>query len=489
VQLNDVYEVFPVSVEVNGHIEPRGGLAYAATMIRDARGRGPTLVLHAGDLLGPSVLSTALNHHGAQMIEALNALGVDAATFGNHEFDDRCRVLAQRISESHFSWLSANVELPPEAGLATDRVERYRIVRVNGLRVGLFGLSLPLSPISGCGSGLITFRDPIDAAREAVEALTHDNADVIIAVTHLPMAVDRALAESFPAIDLIVGGHEHEPLDARVGRTLITKAGANAEALGVITLTVTRTRGKSVIDARWTRQAVDPSSVAADPEVTRVLAPYARELEPFARVIGRSTVPLDAREEVVREGESNLGNYVADAMREAMQTDAALINGGAFRDDRVIPAGPLTLGDLHTVLPFTNRLVAIRVTGVELLAALENGVSLTGHKAGRFPQVSGIRFAFNPNRAPGRRVMRAWVGDVPVDPNRTYTLATTEFLIQRDSIDAYTLKEEVLQRGGLLTEVVMERLQTGSPIRPRVEGRIERVSDADGNEAPGSMRP
>ena len=107
----------------------------------------------------------------------------------------------------------------------------------------------------------------------------------------------------------------------------------------MITLTVTRTRGKSVIDARWTRRTVDPSSVAADPEVTRVLAPYARELAPLARVIGRSAVPLDAREEVVREGESNLGNYVADAMREAMRTDAALINGGAFRDDRIIPAG------------------------------------------------------------------------------------------------------------------------------------------------------
>jgi 2',3'-cyclic-nucleotide 2'-phosphodiesterase (5'-nucleotidase family) len=489
VQFNDVYEIFPVPVRVNGDTERRGGLAYAATMIREERLRGPTLVLHAGDLLGPSVLSTALGHQGAQMIAALNAIGVDAATFGNHEFDDRCRVLARRIAESRFQWLSANVAFPADAGPPADRVARYRVFLVGGLRVGVFGLSLPLGPVGGCGTGAITFRDPLDAAREAVGELIREQVDVVIALTHLPIAVDRALAASLPAIDLIVGGHEHEPMEARVGRTVITKAGANAVALGVITLSASSTRDGRVVTARFARRAVDPDSVAADPEVARALEPYARDLEPFTRVIGRSDVPLDAREEVVREAESNAGDFVADAMRRAMNADVALINGGSFRDDRVIPAGPITLGDLYTALPFPNRLVTVRVSGAELLAALENGVSRSGHKAGRFPQVSGVRMAFNPDAPPGQRIIRAAVGDEPIDPARSYTLATTEYLISRESIDGYALPGNVLQRGPLLNAVLLERLRTASPIRPRLDGRIARGRGGPAHVSPDPTRP
>ncbi len=127
-QMNDVYELFPVQTEVDGAPVSRGGLAYATTLIAQQRREGPTLLLHAGDLLFPSLLSNKLKHQGAQMIAAFNLLQVDLATFGNHEFDQGCRVLATRLTESQFPWVSANVDLPKEANLPAEKVQPYRIL-------------------------------------------------------------------------------------------------------------------------------------------------------------------------------------------------------------------------------------------------------------------------------------------------------------------------------------------------------------------------
>ncbi len=459
VQLNDVYEVFPVIVEVNGRPVRRGGLAHASTLVQQAKRRGPVLVLHAGDLLSPSLLSVALKHRGAQMVEALNAMGVE------------------RLRETRFRWVSANVKFPEAADLPPEKVAPFRIVNAAGLRIGVFGLTVPLRPVTGCGPEPIVFQDPVVAARAAVSGLKQRGVDLIVALTHLPMEIDRRLAETIPEIDAIVGGHDHEPLDALVGTTLITKAGANAVALGIMRLDAVRTNERWVVQKSWRREAVDPQAVAADPEVASVLAPYAKEMEPFAQVIGRTAVALDIREETIREKESNLGDYVADAMRAAMATDVALLNGGAFRDDRLIPAGSLTLGDLYTMLPFANELVVVAVTGRQLVEALENGVSMAGQKAGRFPQVSGVRFTFDPHGPVGHRVVSVSVGGQSLDPERTYTLATTEFLVRHETIDGYTLPNTVLRRGVPLNEHVIEHLKTTGPLHIETDGRITRVGE------------
>lgn len=478
-QLNDVYDVFPVPAAGGGDAR-EGGLAYVRTLAQQERAKGPVLFLHAGDFLSPSLLSQKLKHKGGQMIVAMNGLGLDLATFGNHEFDLGCAVLADRIKESRFPFVSSNVDLPPAMALPAGRVADHRVIEIAGLRVGFFGLTVPQHPVPGCGGESITFRDPLDAARRAVAALEQEKVDLIIGLTHLRVADDEALAAALPNVDLIVGGHEHEVIVTLAGRTLITKAGANATGLGRIGVRAVKAKSGWVVEKSWERIPVDPAILPADGEMVARLAPYQKELEAFARVIGRTEVPLDIREEVVREGESSLGDFLADLMRTSVGADVALLNGGSFRDDRVIPAGPLTLADLYTMLPFENEILVVRVTGQQLWEALENGVSLAGQAAGRFPQVSGLRFTFDPQAPVGNRVLSVRIGDAPLEPDRSYRLAATDFLVQRGSIDGYTLPQEIESRGGHLTEM-LESALAQAPIRAAIDGRIQagrRVPDA-----------
>jgi 2',3'-cyclic-nucleotide 2'-phosphodiesterase (5'-nucleotidase family) len=202
------------------------------------------------------------------------------------------------------------------------------------------------------------------------------------------------------------------------------------------------------------------------------LSRYADEMKTLSRTIGVTEVPLDVREEVVREGESNFGSYIADLIRAEMRTDVGLVNGGALRGDRTVPAGPLTEEDLETALVFQDRIVAVTVTGQQLLQALENGVSRAGQKDGRFPQVSGLKFAFDPDNPAGQRILSAVVGNEPLDRHRIYTMASIAFLTTVGNMDGYALPTEHLKVGGDLRDVVRRGLAKG-PIKPAVDGRIQ----------------
>jgi 2',3'-cyclic-nucleotide 2'-phosphodiesterase (5'-nucleotidase family) len=471
IQLNDVYEVFPTPTMVDHKVELRGGLQYAGTMIDDYRKKGPVLVLHAGDFLSPSLLSIRFKYKGKQMVDAMNAIGTDFVTFGNHEFDFGCEVLEQRIEESRFQWISSNVRFPAEWNSLATKIKSYRIIKIAGLTVGLFALTTPLEPVGGCGASPVEFEDPFAIGKSMVARLKAQKVDLIIALTHLRIREDKQLAQENPDIDFIVGGHDHEPMVEVVGKTLITKAGANAVALGVIGVEAVRTSEGWVIQKNWKRDDVNPQITPPSPAVTAALTPYVQQMKEFEKVVGSTTVPLDVREETVREKESNFGDYLADVMRREMKTDVALINGGAFRGDRVIPPGDLTLNDIYTVMLFEDDLRAIEITGRQLLEALENGVSMTGEKAGRFPQVSGMRFSFDPDRPPGQRVTKVLIGGQPLDLAKTYTMTTIDFLLDRGFIDGYHFPKDKVIDGGHLNDLLIKSLANG-PLNCEVEGRI-----------------
>jgi 5'-nucleotidase / UDP-sugar diphosphatase len=440
-------------------------------LTREARQRGPVLVLHAGDFVAPSLLSTRLKYKGAQMIEAMNAVGLDAVTFGNHEFDFGCSVLADRIRQSTFPWVAANVRLPPEMKLPGGKILPYRVLTIADLRIGIFGLTVPKENPVRCNTEDITFLDPVSTASAIINELRREGVQLIIALTHLSIAQDRALASSQPDIDLIVGGHDHDAMTDLVGKTLITKAGTNATSLGIIRIKAIRTDGGLVVEKSWTQSDVNPNVVQPDAAVSRALAPYATEMSALSRTVGATEVPLDVREEVVREGESNFGNYIADFIRAETRTDVAIVNGGALQGDRLVPAGALTMKDLISVLLFQDRMVAIKLTGAQLLEALENGVSRAGERDGRFPQVSGLSFAFDPTRPAGKRILQIRIGNAPLEPHRTYTMGTITFLTTPGNMDGYMLPRQSLEMRGDLTDAVLRDLAKG-PIKPDVDGRI-----------------
>ena len=470
IHLNDVYEIFPLPARVADTYEPRGGLAHVGTLLREARQRGPVLVLHAGDFLSPSLLSIKFKHKGAQMIEAMNALEIDMATFGNHEFDFGCHTLAERIHQSTFPWIAANVAWPPDVTFPDGKVLPYRVVTTAGLRVGIFGLTVPLASVP-CERGEIAFHEPISTAAAVVAELKREPVDLIIALTHLSIASDRALASAVPDIDVIVGGHDHEMMTDVIGKTLIAKADANATGLGVIRLKATRTRGEWIVEKSRARQEVNPRAVQPDAVVSKAVARYAAELTSLSKTIGATEVPLDVREHVVRDGESNFGSYIADLIRAETGTDVAIVNGGALRGDRIVPTGPLMLEDLENTLVFQDQMVALSVTGDQLLQALENGVSRAGQRDGRFPQVSGLSFVFDPDSPPGRRILRIQIGNTPLDRDRVYSLATIAFLTRPGNLDGYALPTETLHMRGDLGEMVLRNLAKG-PIKVPTAGRI-----------------
>jgi 5'-nucleotidase len=270
-----------------------------------------------------------------------------------------------------------------------------------------------------------------------VPQIREQGAQVIVALTHLPMSEDKQVARC-ANVDVIVGGHEHTLLQSASGGALIFKMTSDARELGQIDLNISKQTGR-VESIDWRVISVT-SETADDPEFSSISQKYSRLLPELANVIGRTSVPLDARSAQGRTRETNVGDFVTDAFRKATGADVALINGGSIRADSVISPGKLTMRDLLSLFPYKNKIVKLEVTGATLRAAIEHGVGRTAEdtEPGRFPQVSGIRFSFDASRPSGSRLVQITVNGQPLDDARKYTLATTTFLYV-DSGDDYRM--------------------------------------------------
>jgi 5'-nucleotidase len=466
-QFNDHYILEPVD-------QKRGGMARIATLVSRVRAESPaTLLVFAGDTLSPSIMSTFLR--GEHMIAAWNLLGLDVATFGNHEFDFGPAVLLARMRESRFAWLSANV-LERGRGRPFGGARAEHWIERDGVTLGLFGLTMPETAGTSNPGPDVEFREPLAAGRDAVARLTAGRRPVLVAVTHQPMEADEALARALPGIQLVIGGHEHDPLERVVGSTLITKAGMDGVFVVRVDLQAT-TDGRVL--ARHHRFLPVTAELAEDPAMAALVAGYGQRLTETLDVpVGETREPLDARTRTVRTEESNIGNLVADVMRTRLRADIALMNGGGLRTNRVIPAGSLSRRDIRSLLPFLNVLVKLELTGASLLAALERSVSAYPQETGGFLQVSGLTLAFDPTRPAGERIVRLTVSGVPVDPERRYTVVTNNYLAQGG--DGYEMLKagRVLvgaQDGPDLAETLVDAIAQARVVAPQVEGRITSV--------------
>jgi len=470
-QLNDVYQISPVDKG------KRGGLARVATMQKQVRATSPnTLFLLAGDFVSPSVASRLFK--GKQMIDALNAAGLDVATLGNHEFDFGPETLRERMKESRFAYTIANV-IDKTTGKPFGNASPYLIRNLGGLRVAIIGLLLAeTATMSNPGPG-VRFEDAVRVGARLSRRLRRQGADIIIALTHLPMRDDKRLAEAGD-LDLIIGGHEHELLQALVGRTLILKQGSDARNLGRIDLRLARTghrgRGKFRIQAYDFVPVPVTDAVKDDPDTAAVVAGYEKQLNAsLGEVLGKTSVMLDARSSTVRFKESNLGNFIADVYRQALNADVALVNGGGIRSDATYGPGDLTKRDVLTILPFENTLAKVRLTGAHLKRLLENGVSQAGHEDGRFPQVSGMSFTYDAGKPAGNRVTRIEINGQPVESDKSYTMALSAYVLGGG--DGYDFKgAEVVvdpEGGPVEPDIVMEAIRKAGTIAPQAEGRIK----------------
>jgi 5'-nucleotidase len=469
-QVNDVYQFLPVERGA------RGGLARLLTLRKKIAAESEhTLFLLSGDTISPSVESNTFK--GRQMIDAWNAVGLDYAVFGNHEFDFGPEVLRERIKESRFVWLGANV-IDRKTGKPFGGTPPFIIREFDGVKVGIFGLVLPETKETSRPGPDVDFQNSCETARRIVPEMRAAGAQVIIAMTHLTMREDKEVARCAP-IDVIIGGHEHRLLESLSGRTPIFKMTSDARQMGRIVLNIRASSG-TLESMDWEVIPVT-SDIAADPSFAAVTDKYKDLLSELSERAGHTDVELDATNESNRTKETNISDFVADAFRQATGADVALVNGGSIRAEAVISPGELTRRDVLSILPFANPVVKLEVTGATLRAALEHGVSRSAEdkEPGRFPQVSGMRFTFDTTRAVGSRVTEVTVGGQPLDDKKTYTLATTTFLAV-DGGDGYTMFRGARflikpEQAPKATDVLRKAIANVKAIAPHVEGRITKV--------------
>ncbi|MBM4275528.1 MAG: bifunctional metallophosphatase/5'-nucleotidase [Deltaproteobacteria bacterium] len=461
---------------------PVGGAAYLATAVEKLRREKPTLLLAAGDMIQGNNWVNLFR--GASAIELMNAMKFDAMAAGNHEFDFGLEILRQRLSEARFPVLAANVEGMPQ-------LKPYVIKKVAGLRVAIIGLVTEDTPIATHPRNVsdLKFLEPEKTVEKYREILSKQ-ADFFIILAHLGHQRERQLAQRVKGIPVIIGGHSHTKVlePAVVGDTLVVQAWEHAKALGVLDLTV---KDGKIVKYQGRLEEIKPVHGQENPAVQRIVAAYAWKVDAQMNVpVAEAQVDLDG--ERVRTKETNLGNLIADIMRETARAQVALTNGGGIRAS--IPKGQVKVKEVYTTLPFDNYLVAISLTGRQLKEALEHGVSSLEEPAGRFPQVSGLSFTYSRAAPVGSRVKEVLVQGQPLAPEKEYTVATNDFLAAGGDGyagfgEAIKAASDFSEQGGLLKsskitysdagrwlrDVVIESLRARKKISAQVEGRIKEV--------------
>ena len=219
------------------------------------------------------------------------------------------------------------------------------------------------------------------------------------------------------------------------------------------------------------------------PEFAPVVAKIQRPFRKISRTCRMTSVVLDAGSASNRTQETNVGNFIADAFRNATDSDIGFLNGGSIRADSTYNPGTLTKRDVLSMLPFNNPVVKIEITGKTLREVLEHGVARSAEdpEPGRFPQVSGMTYKFDASRAPGSRIIEVKVGGMPLDEDKNYTLATSSFLVLKGG-DGYTMFENAKllikpEDAKNDAEIVEEAIKAApnQTIAPKVEGRIIRI--------------
>ena len=472
-QVNDVYQFAPVDGGT------RGGLARVLTLRKQIMSESPhTLFLMAGDTLSPSIESNT--YKGKQMIEAWDASGLDYATFGNHEFDFGPDVLRERIRESHFKWLAANVIDKQTGRLFADTPE-FVVREFDGVKIGIFGILLPETLETSRPGRDVDILDPCATAARVIPKIHAAGAQVVVALTHQSMAEDKQLARC-SGVDVIIGGHEHTLLESMSGHAPIFKMTSDARELGRIDLNISKSTGK-LASIDW--QVIPVTDrIAEDAAFAPLNEKYGPLLKGLGQTVGRTDVDLNTRSADVRTRETNMGDFIADVFRQATGSDIGLVNGGSIRADTIIAPGIVTKRDVLSILPYSNRVVKLQLAGAVIRAALEHGVATIGGEAqpGRFPQVSGLRYEYDASRRPGARITSIVVNGKPLNDRRTYTLATTSY-VAIEAGDGYVMFRNApllvpLEQAPFETDILLKAIGSVPAIAPKIEGRIKRVDAA-----------
>jgi 2',3'-cyclic-nucleotide 2'-phosphodiesterase (5'-nucleotidase family) len=450
-----------------------GGMAYLAGEVNRLRGERPTLLLAAGDMVQGHPWANLFD--GKSTIEVMNAMNFSAMVLGNHEFDFGQKSLQNIIRLANFPVLAANVRGVP--GL-----KPYIIKEIGGLKIAIIGLVTEETPTATHPNNVqgLTFTPTKETASGVLKELA-GKYDLALCLSHLGFPEDRRLAEVVPDIQVIVGGHTHTRIEnpVRIGDTLIVQAWEHAKVLGVLDLTI---KDRKIISYEGKLISIGPERQQPDPPVTKIVDHYKNQNRLLLEEkIGTALTDLQAAGS--RHRETTMGNLITDILRKETKADCALMNGGGLRAD--INKGPIRKKELFSVLPFPNYTVVVKVTGEELKALLEHGLS-GRDGGGQFPQISGIRLEYSLKAPEGQRIKRLWVQDKPWNPQKWYSLATNDFIIAGGDgydllknlfpMEAGYLKKDkrvlLVDSGRALRDLVIHFIKARKQISAKLEKRI-----------------
>ncbi len=472
-----------------------GGVARIKTMIDQRRAElkeagKNVLTIDAGDQFqGSPFYST---YKGEAAVEFMNAIGFDVMAVGNHEFDDGPEVLGKFVDAAKFPVISGNINVEGEPSLA-GKIDGYIIKEVGGEKIGLVSTLAEDTVETSSPGEKVLFSSSEEYLKRAVEELTGQGVNKIIAVTHEGLPKDMDLASKVSGIDMIVGGHSH---------TLLSNTNERAE--GPYPVMVKNPDGKEVpivqayayskyvgdVEVTWDDDgeliSATGEPILLDASVKPDEAIAARVVELGApiqdlknKVIGTVGATIDGSRDNCRVKECEMGNLVSEAMLDRVKDQGVSLviqNGGGLRAS--IDAGETTMGEVLTVLPFQNTIATFQLKGSDVIAALENGLSEVEDVAGRFPQVAGMKYTWTRAKPAGERVLSVNVmkdGEwAPIDPDAVYGVASNNYM--RAGGDGYKIFKtngmKAYDYGPNLEEVVADYISAHPDYQPTLDGRI-----------------
>jgi 5'-nucleotidase/UDP-sugar diphosphatase len=504
------------SAEEEGKGECIGGAARLVTAINQEREKlkdQNVILLNGGDNFQGSLFYTT--YKGKAEAEFLNQMKFDAMTVGNHEFDDGEDALVPFLEEIQFPVLSVNVK-PDAQSKVGDRIKPSVVLEVGGQKIGIIGAVTTDTPEVASPGPHISIEDDVANIAAEVKKLSQQGVDKIIALTHVGYPRDMEMIAKIPGVDVVVGGHSHSllsntddkaegPYPTMVDNPLgykvpVVQAASYSKYLG--DLQVTFNDIGIVKEAKGDPIYLD-NSIKPDEAVLARIKELGAPIEELKnKEVSETTAPIDGSRDNCRARECEMGDLVADAILDRVKGQGVEIvvqNGGGLRAS--IDQGVITMGDVLTVLPFQNTLATFELTGKDIVASLEGGVSEIEEVKGKFPQVAGLKYSFdglvkpNEGRIKSVEVMEggAWK---PIDEAKTYIVATNNYV--RQGGDGYKLfasnGKNAYDYGPSLEQVVADYLSKNRPYTPKLDGRITEINapvkaTAEAKPADGAAKP
>ncbi|WP_281699999.1 bifunctional metallophosphatase/5'-nucleotidase [Cetobacterium somerae] len=464
---NDSHVIYPV---VDKHGE-RGGVARAKTLVDSVKKENKnTIVLQGGDL-GGGVLFGAV-YHGFPMIEAFNKMPIDISNFGQHEFDFGVTEARNLVNKSKFQWISTN--LKESSGKPFNNSKEYIVKKIGDFKVGFLGTTDGME--TTIQTSEIYQEDIIKSIEENLEKLKKEKVDFIVLLTQSEPELNIEILEKYPEINAVLAEEKSEKYNfvTYVGEKPIVSPQGNMGS--IVKIDIFKNKDGKI------KQSLEflpvDNSVPSDKEMLKLEEFYKEKLDrDLGTVIAKNNVKLDSgfgENHHARYEESNVGNIIADAYKNHFNTEIAFMNGGGIRAN--IESGDFRLRDAISILPFSNKVGAFKYSGKTIVEALEHGVSSVDKKAGRFLQVSGMEYSYNPKNEVGSRVSNVTINGKPIQLETIYTVALPLYI--KNGGDGFQMLKntmgavEIDSEKNIDSDIFIDYVKKIKVLNPKLEGRI-----------------